>query len=621
MMTGIILGRMLGLKMTIVPMLSEIPVAPKQPFKGQLQSAIAVVQQAGLVGIKGIGPALAASKPAGTVLADTFSPEPSNIAFVELFQSTGVQPLPNPSIAGENPLSPKMNDPEKVAVETVSVESVVPAVKLRPSATDVDRIGAVDLVKTTSSAPALNLHPSSLQNEIGPTENIRVPASATSEARPFAISQAPTQPASIPVEKPVSATVRPIGASPNEGQDKPQSVAVAAKEVPAPKDVFLAEFPIKSPVSKSVYEPIAQQNPVLFKAGYIPAEAINTVKSEPERTIEVKDAVRAEVPKTEQRPPETREKATLQTIGKSVDALQIWPKLATLPLQVADATADDPIISTALTQKISGPNTGLQDIKTKSASSVVASDTSGQTAPRPEVNTAVAELANVRPPAPVSIKPPQTVTMALPQIPVDVQAAKPQSPDRSPKLEKPTQPEPISNTIQAPTAEPLQTPTVDAVKQEIPVQPLLKSESPPSLVSTQAAVSMPKNVAIQLVQAAPTDGGQTVEIALDPVELGKVRLTLQTSETGINVQILADRPETIDLLRRNMHLLEAEFDSIGYQDIGFEFSQSQQDATQDNAEGLPQWPDDHETQNTDVSTTQPSYGKALPIGAGLDLRL
>lgn len=64
--------------------------------------------------------------------------------------------------------------------------------------------------------------------------------------------------------------------------------------------------------------------------------------------------------------------------------------------------------------------------------------------------------------------------------------------------------------------------------------------------------------AATMAQIAPTlrkgaDG--TTEIRLDPPELGRVRLTLRTDENGLVATVLAERPETMDLMRRNADML------------------------------------------------------------------
>ena len=83
---------------------------------------------------------------------------------------------------------------------------------------------------------------------------------------------------------------------------------------------------------------------------------------------------------------------------------------------------------------------------------------------------------------------------------------------------------------------------------------------------TQAAAAM--------AQMAPTlrkgaDG--TTEIRLDPPELGRVRLTLRTDETGLVATVLAERPETMDMMRRNADMLMRDLMAGGQTKVDLSF--------------------------------------------------
>lgn len=75
----------------------------------------------------------------------------------------------------------------------------------------------------------------------------------------------------------------------------------------------------------------------------------------------------------------------------------------------------------------------------------------------------------------------------------------------------------------------------------------------------------------QIAAAVQASGERSVEIVLSPVELGKVRITLSPGEAGMAVSILADRPETLDLLRRHADLLAQDFRELGYGGTEFSF--------------------------------------------------
>ncbi|MGB5863236.1 MAG: flagellar hook-length control protein FliK [Sulfitobacter sp.] len=64
-----------------------------------------------------------------------------------------------------------------------------------------------------------------------------------------------------------------------------------------------------------------------------------------------------------------------------------------------------------------------------------------------------------------------------------------------------------------------------------------------------------------------------VEIALSPQELGRVRMSITANDGTITVNILAERAETLDLMRRNIDQLGQSFRDMGYDKINFAFGQ------------------------------------------------
>ncbi|SIQ44570.1 hook-length control protein FliK [Paracoccus thiocyanatus] len=80
----------------------------------------------------------------------------------------------------------------------------------------------------------------------------------------------------------------------------------------------------------------------------------------------------------------------------------------------------------------------------------------------------------------------------------------------------------------------------------------------------------PHRVLRQLaVRITPGEAGP-IEIMLDPVELGKVRIVISAGETP-TVAVLAERPETFDFLKRHAELLEKELRHAGFEgaDVSF----------------------------------------------------
>ena len=82
-------------------------------------------------------------------------------------------------------------------------------------------------------------------------------------------------------------------------------------------------------------------------------------------------------------------------------------------------------------------------------------------------------------------------------------------------------------------------------------------------------------VIAQIVRASKAAVDGVVEVRLSPEELGRVRLSLSASDSGMVVHVVAERPETLDLLRRNIDLFAADLKEQGFADLDFSFGQDQ----------------------------------------------
>ncbi len=85
---------------------------------------------------------------------------------------------------------------------------------------------------------------------------------------------------------------------------------------------------------------------------------------------------------------------------------------------------------------------------------------------------------------------------------------------------------------------------------------------------------MAREVAQQLVPVVRAVPGEVTEITLRPEELGRVQMRVSGQEGQILLQVVAERPETQDLMRRHIEIVERAFRDLGYSDIAFEFSTS-----------------------------------------------
>jgi hypothetical protein len=63
-----------------------------------------------------------------------------------------------------------------------------------------------------------------------------------------------------------------------------------------------------------------------------------------------------------------------------------------------------------------------------------------------------------------------------------------------------------------------------------------------------------------------------VEIRLDPPELGRVQIQLNPGDGGLQAVVLAERPETQDLLRRHAETLARDLNAAGYTNVSLDFA-------------------------------------------------
>ncbi|MBB5722299.1 flagellar hook-length control protein FliK [Loktanella ponticola] len=100
------------------------------------------------------------------------------------------------------------------------------------------------------------------------------------------------------------------------------------------------------------------------------------------------------------------------------------------------------------------------------------------------------------------------------------------------------------------------------------------STTSPVQITPSHVQSEARQIAQQLaVQFSKQSDGTTV-IRLNPEGLGHVRMTLGTTDGVMTMIVVAERPETADIMRRNMNELAQEFQSLGYDSLNFEFGGS-----------------------------------------------
>ncbi len=90
-----------------------------------------------------------------------------------------------------------------------------------------------------------------------------------------------------------------------------------------------------------------------------------------------------------------------------------------------------------------------------------------------------------------------------------------------------------------------------------------------------AAAPVATQITAQLPQLLTKADKQTIELRLDPPELGRVTIHLTTNDQQVTAQVIADRPDTVDLMRRHAELLAATLARAGFSQADLSFQQGQ----------------------------------------------
>ena len=130
----------------------------------------------------------------------------------------------------------------------------------------------------------------------------------------------------------------------------------------------------------------------------------------------------------------------------------------------------------------------------------------------------------------------------------------------------------------------------------------------------------PAQIARQLAEAMPSRPGGPVELHLDPSELGRVRITLQSIDGALTALVVADRPETAELMRRHADLLESALREAGGRAVSVDVSGGGQGSGTASGAGS-----EGSAATTAVAGAEPVRPAIAPIaragGRGLDIKL
>jgi len=145
----------------------------------------------------------------------------------------------------------------------------------------------------------------------------------------------------------------------------------------------------------------------------------------------------------------------------------------------------------------------------------------------------------------------------------------------------------------------------------------LDSKTVPTL---RQPIDLPKHIAQQVLVAIRATPDKPVEMTLNPEELGRLRMVLQTEANTANVVLQFERPETLDLMRRHIDLLSQEMRELGYEKISFSFQQQSSGQSGEDTDQPHQSKQRHSLSEIEQET-QSAIQIQLGSGSGLDIRL
>ncbi|RBI84614.1 hypothetical protein DRV85_11710 [Rhodosalinus halophilus] len=141
-------------------------------------------------------------------------------------------------------------------------------------------------------------------------------------------------------------------------------------------------------------------------------------------------------------------------------------------------------------------------------------------------------------------------------------------------------------------------------------------DAPPPRTGDGAA-----RLAQQVAEAAARSPDRVTDIALEPEELGRLRLGIVTGDTSVTVQIQAERPETLDLLRRHLDQLTEEFRRLGYASVAIDIGSDGASSGGRGGEDPSSARAVEGATETDLSESNHVRAARPPAAGGLDLRL
>lgn len=138
--------------------------------------------------------------------------------------------------------------------------------------------------------------------------------------------------------------------------------------------------------------------------------------------------------------------------------------------------------------------------------------------------------------------------------------------------------------------------------------------------TTTPPMSDPRSIVAQVATKVVKGQSGTLDIRLDPPELGRVSLTLSPSDDNITAVIASERADTHDFLRRHSEMLQRALREAGYSEVKLDFSASGDSPARGDDDGRQATSDSHWRNAAETAPPEASYSLKIAMN-GLDIRL
>jgi flagellar hook-length control protein FliK len=252
-----------------------------------------------------------------------------------------------------------------------------------------------------------------------------------------------------------------------------------------------------------------------------------------------------------------------------------------------------------------------QEAAPEAASDAVSAEVVAETTGRPRSAPLPPRAsANLAPPT-MPASPPATADrpVAVGEAPARTGMAAAATPSASAAVETPASERLAETTLREAAA-----PTWQLAAEPAPAH---RHAEPTASAAVAPAGAEPRAVVAQVAVAMGKSSEGNVEIRLDPPELGRVQILLQPADGGVQAVVLAQRPETQDLLRRHAELLAQELGAAGFGSVSLDFGGGAPSADRDDRPPAA-W---HAAAFAPVAVEVQPARASRSLAGGLDIRL